>query len=588
MYTKITTVVGWLAMACLSFGGTVVLQDDFSFGSGDRSAIADGDLVEGTLIQDGDVAWSKAQWARPMEFHQTAGGDQVMAGVVGKGGGQMSVPFDAGSVSGIMTASVNAKLTDMMKNAYTPGFSISFTTATSDLSVNAKTADSLSMRFDPFSGVIQVRTGYAADSTENPVLIGSSTFANYNSNNVVNLSLSYNTISGEINATVTDTVTDESAAFTQTLSVSDFLIITNMDTVALEVTTFNNPYTGSTPAYFDDFEVSVAYMDTTFLQDNFSFGSGERSAVTNGSLVDGTTLQYGHVAWETAHGARPMQFFETTGGKQVMAGIPGKSGGQMAVPYNFGSVTGLVSASVDAKLTDMVKDAWTPGFSISFTTATDALSVSAKTADSLSMRFNPFTGLVQVRTGYSEDSTVSPVMIGGGTFENYNSNNIVKLKLSYAADSGEIIATVSDTVTGDSYTYTKTLAETNQLNLANMNTVALEMTTFDSTYTGSEPAYFDDFQVQIPGSIINPRIVSMEMASDSLLKLVVALDGADPDSFLPVRCDDLVSGSWASVAHADSVSNSLVFTNLSYATVEGTNHLIYVSATNSSAFFTVE
>lgn len=252
---SVIAIIG-LSIACSIFGDTIVLKDDYSFGTGDRASITNGAFVDGNMIQQGGVLWNYANVNRKMVF-QTVDGKQVMGGILGKGGGQMAVSYDLSSAVGTVTASVNTKLTAMMMNAYTPGFSISFTTATSDLSVNAKTSDALSMRFNPFDGLIQVRTGYSSDPTVNPVNIGGGYLVNYDPNNIINIALSYNIASGYIKATATDTVTGGSYTFTKTLAEADRLNVANMNTVALEVTTFDTAYAGTDYAYFDDFQVSV-------------------------------------------------------------------------------------------------------------------------------------------------------------------------------------------------------------------------------------------------------------------------------------------------------------------------------------------
>lgn len=87
-------------------------------------------------------------------------------------------------------------------------------------------------------------------------------------------------------------------------------------------------------------------------------------------------------------------------------------------------------------------------------------------------------------------------------------------------------------------------------------------------------------------NIMQPSIVSSSMVSGNVMKLVVDAP-SDASRYWPEGVSDLVSGSWATVAHSDDGVNAFVVTNLAYSTAEGSNEVIYVQAVNPAGFFKV-
>ncbi len=89
--------------------------------------------------------------------------------------------------------------------------------------------------------------------------------------------------------------------------------------------------------------------------------------------------------------------------------------------------------------------------------------------------------------------------------------------------------------------------------------------------------------LEVTSTPLPASIMGFSSASNNLMKIVVSAPDAAHTS--PKTKTDLLSDSWADVAHSDDGVNALVITNLGYSTVEGTNVAIYVAATNSAAFF---
>lgn len=79
-------------------------------------------------------------------------------------------------------------------------------------------------------------------------------------------------------------------------------------------------------------------------------------------------------------------------------------------------------------------------------------------------------------------------------------------------------------------------------------------------------------------------IVAITSVSSSLMKMVVNAPDA-PALYYPLAKTDLVNSGWSMVAHSDDGVNPFVVTNLSYSTVEGTNEVIYVQASDAAKFF---
>jgi len=124
-----------------------------------------------------------------------------------------------------------------------------------------------------------------------------------------------------------------------------------------------------------------------------------------------------------------------------------------------------------------------------------------------------------------------------------------------------------------------------QIDRTTVNGIALTNwgTTVESGYLYITPA------TAVPSiipDIVQPSIVSSSMVSGNVMRLVVDAP-IDASRYWPEGVSDLVSGSWASVAHSDNGVNAFVVTNLAYSTAEGSNEVIYVQAVNPDGFFKV-
>lgn len=84
------------------------------------------------------------------------------------------------------------------------------------------------------------------------------------------------------------------------------------------------------------------------------------------------------------------------------------------------------------------------------------------------------------------------------------------------------------------------------------------------------------------------QIVSVDMVSGNVLKLLV-----DTDSFLlskqTVVCrNSLTTGEWVQVGHSDQAAGPFIETNLTHSAADGDNYAVFVESTNSAAFFGIQ
>ncbi len=238
------------------------------------------------------------------------------------------------------------------------------------------------------------------------------------------------------------------------------------------------------------------------VKDDFSVGTAGRLSITNGALVGGTALQQGEGAWISPNAFRPVRFYQNENKDQVIAAIPGEGNGagQLSAPFDLGSASGRVTAAVDVKFTDEMTAPWT-GFYLSFTSETADSPLGSKTADSLTLRFDPISKYVQLRAGYSDQPDAAPVLVAGFggaiTVENFDpQNNVINLSLSYDAESGAATAEVSDAVLGGRKSWSVRLATA--LNVDNIDTVSLYFSSIDNSYAGTDYAWLDNFQIAVP------------------------------------------------------------------------------------------
>ncbi len=81
------------------------------------------------------------------------------------------------------------------------------------------------------------------------------------------------------------------------------------------------------------------------------------------------------------------------------------------------------------------------------------------------------------------------------------------------------------------------------------------------------------------------RIISLKPVAGNVMEMVV--NTTDTSATYPQATTNLVTGSFASVAHSSDGVAPFTVTNLSYSTVSGSNVVIYVDATDSAKFFGV-
>ena len=88
-----------------------------------------------------------------------------------------------------------------------------------------------------------------------------------------------------------------------------------------------------------------------------------------------------------------------------------------------------------------------------------------------------------------------------------------------------------------------------------------------------------------PETIYQATIVGWSSYSPTVMKMVVDAPST-PIYYYPKAKDNLVIGTWGSVAHSDNPAGPFATTNLSYSTAEGPNEVIYVEVdANDAKFF---
>lgn len=79
------------------------------------------------------------------------------------------------------------------------------------------------------------------------------------------------------------------------------------------------------------------------------------------------------------------------------------------------------------------------------------------------------------------------------------------------------------------------------------------------------------------------RIISLKPVAGNVMEMVV--NTTDTSATYPQSTTNLVTGSFAGVAHSSDGVAPFTVTNLSYSTAAGSNIVIYVDATDSAKFF---
>lgn len=94
---------------------------------------------------------------------------------------------------------------------------------------------------------------------------------------------------------------------------------------------------------------------------------------------------------------------------------------------------------------------------------------------------------------------------------------------------------------------------------------------------GTEPSSLD----------LSAEFVQVQPVAGGKIKLTMSVTG-DPKNYQLLATSDLVFGGWGAVAHSDDGVNPSVVTNLSYATDESGNRVVYVDGGDAQKFFGIE
>jgi len=144
------------------------------------------------------------------------------------------------------------------------------------------------------------------------------------------------------------------------------------------------------------------------------------------------------------------------------------------------------------------------------------------------------------------------------------------------------LRTFWDTAPGDAYA-----GRSRQYAPKNGSTLFIPKT--DSYSTGGSPqGDYTFYMLHEPPPPMVIRIVGWSFVSEDTIEMVVDLPG-NPSLYHPESTTNLVSDSWASVAHSVDGSDPFTVTNFGYSALgtNGTDRIIYVKAEGRQAFFTV-
>ncbi len=195
------------------------ISDDFSFGSGDRSTIADGDDLNNVEAQSGDAFWFYRASSSKMVFRSPG----VMGAENTQGNGGAYIPYDFDQVAASNTVVMKASFVagDQMLNGGTVnGFHLSICGDETELSSESTDMDQITLRFapnqtTPSSSSLQLYCNVVvSNGVERKVT--SDSFSGYSFSDRMDLRLEWSIDSGEVTATASNTVT----GFSQTLSLS--------------------------------------------------------------------------------------------------------------------------------------------------------------------------------------------------------------------------------------------------------------------------------------------------------------------------------------------------------------------------------
>jgi hypothetical protein len=195
------------------------ISDDFSFGSDDRSTIADGDDLNNVEVQSGDAFWFYRAGNSKMVFRSP--GVMGVANTVGNGGAYIPYDFDQVAASNTVVMKASFVAGDQMFNGGTlNGFHLSICGDETELSFDSTDIDQITLRFVPNQGtpsstILQLYCNVVASNGLEQKVISDS-FSDYSFSDRMDLRLEWSIDTGEVTATASNTVT----GFSQTLSLS--------------------------------------------------------------------------------------------------------------------------------------------------------------------------------------------------------------------------------------------------------------------------------------------------------------------------------------------------------------------------------
>lgn len=118
-------------------------------------------------------------------------------------------------------------------------------------------------------------------------------------------------------------------------------------------------------------------------------------------------------------------------------------------------------------------------------------------------------------------------------------------------------------------------------------TFAHTFSTSESSNLSIDPRLIIDYSVD-PESVLTgiSSFAGIEPVSSSIIKLLFDGSGDLSSQKLMFR-SSLLLGAWNDVATSDNMTGPFIETNLVHSSVEGTNHAVFVEATNSAGFFEI-
>lgn len=242
----------------VSARSSLVLSDDFSFGTGDRAGIVDGDYMNDLPVQVGDTNWyTRGGGGAAMVFRSS--GKMGVRNNQGNAGAFIPYDFDGIDTTVRMKASFVAG-NQMFYGGSVNGAYLSFNGNSASLVREGDDINQITLRFSPVQDnlaatVMKLYCNETGTEDLPDVLLSSDTFPDYAFSDAIELTLEWAPASGAVRAIAKNTNTGLSRMLTASLDPAVFAG-SKFNTLSVQTTGMDSSST-YTDTVFDDFEVRV-------------------------------------------------------------------------------------------------------------------------------------------------------------------------------------------------------------------------------------------------------------------------------------------------------------------------------------------